>query len=180
MSGNARDCGDCSLCCKVFFVGEFEKKAGDWCRHCSPGRGCGIHSTRPAICRDFFCFWISHPELPNFLKPNRSKVILTGSRRELPNGLAEQSLLVHCDADDPSAWRREPTYSFLKRQTRSPDGRPQSVIIWAGKRVWMLTPQGAADLGVASGSRTFEVRLDADGKPVADLTESTPPPPSTN
>ena len=35
-----RECGSCSLCCKVYNVPEIEKPAGKWCRHCTPGKGC--------------------------------------------------------------------------------------------------------------------------------------------
>ena len=38
-----RECGACTLCCKVFDVPVLEKPAGQWCKHCLPGRGCGIH-----------------------------------------------------------------------------------------------------------------------------------------
>src|SRR5262249_20143690 len=32
-----RQCGDCSLCCKLLNVPEVGKPANDWCPHCRPG-----------------------------------------------------------------------------------------------------------------------------------------------
>ena len=54
----ARACGDCTLCCKVMAIEELAKPAGQWCRHCKPGRGCLIYDSRPAECSAFDCLWL--------------------------------------------------------------------------------------------------------------------------
>lgn len=57
--GGARVCGACSLCCTLLRVDELGKPGGTSCVHqCSDGPGCGIHATRPSICRAYRCLWL--------------------------------------------------------------------------------------------------------------------------
>jgi len=54
-----RACGSCSLCCKVPRVDELHKLGGAPCPQLrSSGGGCGIHPTRPSICRAYHCLWL--------------------------------------------------------------------------------------------------------------------------
>ena len=56
---SARVCGACSLCCTLLRVDELGKPGGTSCVHQrSDGPGCGIHATRPAICRAYRCLWL--------------------------------------------------------------------------------------------------------------------------
>src|SRR3974390_2825112 len=72
-----RNCGQCSLCCKVSRVGQLNKPAGQWCPHCAPGRGgCMNYENRPSECRNFFCSWIVSPELPPEWRPLSCKMVL--------------------------------------------------------------------------------------------------------
>ncbi|MCP5059893.1 MAG: YkgJ family cysteine cluster protein [bacterium] len=54
-----RACGSCSLCCTVLRVDELHKLGGTPCPQLSTsGGGCGIHPTRPPICRAYRCLWL--------------------------------------------------------------------------------------------------------------------------
>lgn len=54
-----RACGSCSLCCTVLRVDELHKLGGTPCPKLrSSGSGCGIHPTRPTICRAYRCLWL--------------------------------------------------------------------------------------------------------------------------
>ena len=56
---SARVCGACSLCCTLLRVDELGKPGGTPCRHQRSARpGCGIHATRPSICRAYRCLWL--------------------------------------------------------------------------------------------------------------------------
>jgi hypothetical protein len=66
-----RTCGGCTLCCKLPRIAEVEKPRDVWCRHCDIGRGCKIYATRPKVCRDFECWWLTHEEMPEDLRPDR-------------------------------------------------------------------------------------------------------------
>lgn len=54
----ARRCGPCSLCCTVLRVDELGKLAGTDCAKLRAGGGCGIHPSRPGICRAYRCAWL--------------------------------------------------------------------------------------------------------------------------
>ena len=63
-----RDCGDCSLCCKLHRT-DF-KEEYQWCKSCDVGNGCKIYNTRPQVCKDFKCLW--KPGMcEERLKPNK-------------------------------------------------------------------------------------------------------------
>src|SRR5260370_34303074 len=72
-----RGCGTCSLCCKVLPVRELDKPAGRWCVHSVRGGGCGVHSSRPQACRQFFCSWRLDPNLGPEWKPEVSPFVLS-------------------------------------------------------------------------------------------------------
>ena len=79
-----RECGSCSLCCKILpveHVPEISKPVGEWCKHCRPGEGCGIYQSRPAICSAFACMWLMDPSLADYWQPSRSKIVV----RQVPD-----------------------------------------------------------------------------------------------
>lgn len=77
-----RQCGDCTLCCKILGVAELNKKAREYCPHCEINQGCKIYQTRPKECSDFQCLWLLG-EIPEDLKPNKTGVMLTDLKIEL-------------------------------------------------------------------------------------------------
>lgn len=75
MSDAARTCGPCSLCCTVLRVDELKKLGGVDCVHQRPEGGCGIHATRPRICRAYSCLWLGGG-LPEDDRPDRLGAVL--------------------------------------------------------------------------------------------------------
>lgn len=71
MEAPTRECGGCSLCCVVLRVDELGKLGGVPCAKLRPGGGCGIHPTRPDICRAYRCLWLrgglEHADRPDRL-----------------------------------------------------------------------------------------------------------------
>jgi hypothetical protein len=55
---------------------ELEKPAGISCKHCLPGKGCGIYETRPDVCRAFHCGWRQVPQLGDAWRPDLSGVLM--------------------------------------------------------------------------------------------------------
>lgn len=53
-----RHCGPCSMCCTVLRVDELGKLGGTPCSQLAPAGGCGIHATRPSVCRAYRCAWL--------------------------------------------------------------------------------------------------------------------------
>lgn len=81
LKDEARQCGSCTLCCKVMGVheGDFHKPKDRWCPHALKHAGCGIYETRPTKCRDFNCLWVTgqfgHPEH----RPDKIHGVVTSS-----------------------------------------------------------------------------------------------------
>ena len=70
------DCGNCTVCCMALTVIELDKDAGIYCKHCLPGKGCGIYETRFEICRTFLCGWRLVPQLGDRWRPDRSGILM--------------------------------------------------------------------------------------------------------
>lgn len=135
----ARACGDCALCCKVMAIEELSKPAGQWCRHCKPGRGCQVYRRRPRECRDFNCLWLIDERFGPHWRPNRSKLVLTTS---------EDGIEVRCDPGFPDAWRREPFHGEIRTLAASGEAHDVTVLVIIGERMILLASDREFDLGV--------------------------------
>lgn len=135
-----RACGSCTLCCKVFRIPEVDKLPGEWCRHVVQGGGCGIHATRPDVCRTFFCHYLRNPNLGPEWKPERSRFVLyteVGGRR----------MVVAADQAAPTAWRKAPYYAQLRRWAALGLQHDRQVLVFNGKRATAVLPDRDHDLG---------------------------------
>jgi hypothetical protein len=111
-----KDCGLCSLCCKLIEVPNLAK-AGEWCPHCCPGTvggGCMIHNDRPEYCKGFHCFWRAE-SWPDEYRPDRSKVIFEA----LPG---VKTILISVDPDKPDAWKKKSILAVIEKLRKK--GRP--------------------------------------------------------
>ena len=74
-----RQCGSCTACCEGWLrtrVDGNELRPGKPCAHFKQG-ACSIYPTRPQDpCISYICGWLMSPELPDWLQPSVSKVIL--------------------------------------------------------------------------------------------------------
>jgi len=116
-----RSCSNCTLCCKVIAVAEFDKPRGRNCVHCDTGRGCKIYDRRPEVCADFFCSYLLSPALGEEWKPMTSRLVL---------GYMAQAdvIIVYTDPDHADAWRTEPYYTRIRKWAASTD--KGYVLIW--------------------------------------------------
>ena len=134
----ARGCGDCTLCCKVMAIKDIAKPAGQWCRHCKPGRGCLVYDTRPAECRAFNCLWLVDERFGAHWKPSRSKIVLTAS---------EDGVEIRCDPGFPDAWCKQPYRGEIGNLAASGETHDVTVLVIAGKRMILLASDREFDLG---------------------------------
>jgi hypothetical protein len=68
----ARQCGGCTLCCKLVPVRELGKPGGARCDHQRHRKGCAIYSGRPPSCRTWSCKWLIDGEaLRDLRRPDR-------------------------------------------------------------------------------------------------------------
>ena len=154
-----RSCGSCSLCCKVVSIALFAKPAGQWCSHANPGKGCGIHRTRPFVCRSAFCEWMIAKGLGEEWKPERAKFAIfvrnDGNR-----------LTAHVDPGTPNAWRREPYYTNFKRwAAEGALKRPVKLIdVMIGERLIVILPDRDVEFGVLAPDEAIAMTRYPDGR----------------
>jgi hypothetical protein len=134
----ARTCGDCTLCCKVMAIEEIAKPAGQWCRHCKPGRGCLVYDGRPAECRAFNCLWLIDERFGAHWKPSKSKMVLTTSA---------DGIEIRCDGGYPDAWRKQPFRGDIENLAASGEAHDVTVLVIAGAKMVLVTPGHEFDLG---------------------------------
>lgn len=144
-----KECGACSLCCKLLGIEELSKPQGTWCPHCAKPSGCTIYDRRPQECRDFACGWLENPALGPDWQPSRCKIVLyfidDGAR-----------LIAHVDRGTPDAWRREPYYGQLRSWARRWIRTGPKVVVRIGSRLIAILPDRDVDLGnVAKGETIF-------------------------
>ena len=106
---NEKRCGPCTFCCKVTAVPELRKKVGSWCKFCDPGKGCRIYEERPSSCRQFECVWFKEKEWPDWLRPDKSKVMFENL---LGSG---NSMAALCDKDRPDSWRKKDILEWVRK-----------------------------------------------------------------
>lgn len=168
---SGRQCGQCSLCCKLLHVIELNKPANEWCPHCKPGRpggGCTIHETRPPICRGFFCGWMLTPNVGDEWYPLRSRMVLSFA----PLG-GIQTVTVTVDPKYPEAWTKPPYYPQLKAMAERGLHVAQAseillVQVRVNNRVWLILPN--TDAEITKGS--YVLKLNAPGEWDVELFEN--------
>lgn len=151
-----RECGKCSLCCKLLHVIELNKPANQWCKHCRPGYGgCTIHDTRPDICRGYFCGWMLSKNVSEEWYPLRSHMILSlGKFNDV------QCVTVTVDPNYDWMWKEQPYYAQLKQMSRrglhvkSPDDILLVHVRCKG-RVWLIAPND--DIEITHGSYVIKL-----------------------
>jgi len=89
-----RECGACTACCRELPINdpELKKAPGILCVYCVEDKGCGIHETRPQVCRVWFCGWRQMPQLDDGWRPDRCEIIITGAVQDIPAGYPREGL----------------------------------------------------------------------------------------
>jgi hypothetical protein len=136
-----RECGGCTMCCKLLGIAEIEKPAGRWCSHCIPGRACKIYEDRPTECRTFHCIWILREDFGPEWRPDRSKFVVYTS----PDKAA---LVVNVDVTAPNAWRRKPYYEAFKRWSVETGADDKHLIVMVGDKATIIQPDRDIPLGL--------------------------------
>jgi hypothetical protein len=153
-----RACSSCALCCKVLSVPDFDKPAGKWCSHCTPGHGCGIHATRPFACRGFYCEWMISKGLGPEWKPERCKFVLSKTN----DG---RRLTAHVDPGYAPAWRASPFYENFKIWAAEGVRQdPMHVVdVMIGERITVVLPDRDVEVGLLAPDELVQLSRNADG-----------------
>jgi hypothetical protein len=139
----ANSCGDCDLCCRLLAIEPLAKPAGPLCVHFE--QGCSIYPERPDACRGFRCLWLKSERLGpgsrlgRAWRPDQAHFVMYAERDD-------QRLNVVVDPAFPTAWTREPYYSFLKRLSgRAAEGH--ELLVFVGDRRIVVFSHADIDLG---------------------------------
>jgi hypothetical protein len=73
-----RECGGCTLCCKLLPIPALEKAAGDRCKYQRHGKGCTVHGTgaQPDGCKVWFCRWLINDDAGDLPRPDRAGYVI--------------------------------------------------------------------------------------------------------
>lgn len=134
-----RECGSCTLCCKVMSVPEIGKAENAWCVHCLPSGGCKIYQDRPGECRTFNCGWLMDESLGEDWYPRKSKIVLT---------MQAGHIIARVDPATPAAWRKSPYFEDLNRIMRKNLPKGMLVYVAIADHLTLLLPDRQAELGV--------------------------------
>lgn len=141
-----RECGPCSMCCKLVAITELGKPEGVWCEHAiAKGGGCRIYADRPASCRSFFCGWLQTENFGPEWKPTTSKMVIVA-------GDDHHHLTIYVDPNFPTAWRKEPYYSQIRQLGATLTIGGVQVLVQIKNRVVVILPDKEVDLGECSSS----------------------------
>jgi len=142
-----RDCGSCTLCCKVLGIAALDKPKGRWCQRCAPGQGCAAYEDRPAECRTFNCLWLQRDTLGPEWRPDRAKFVMCST----PDNA---TLLIQVDPGAPDAWRRAPYHATLRQWSQAASAARRQIVVMVGERATIVLPDRDVALGVvAEGDR---------------------------
>lgn len=151
---NDRECGNCSMCCKLPSIAVLDKPADKWCQHCKPGlNGCQIYDARPSVCSDFKCEWLRE-DVEDIWRPTVAKMVLHVSKA------GEKFTFMNCmvDLGSPNRWR-EPAYHSRLRQFATL-GMLHNILVrvQVGSRSWIVMPK--EDIEIPEGTKGFDVFRD--------------------
>ncbi len=135
-----RECGTCSLCCKLFEITELSKPFGKWCPNCNVGVGCRIYGQHPISCQTFRCGYLA-ALVPEEWKPSKSHMVITFVKDlEYP--------VVHVDPNYPGAWRKEPFHSQIRQWATDAAKVDGMVLVSINGQYTVVFPVGEQHVGV--------------------------------
>ena len=124
-----RQCGGCTLCCRLLPVPPLQKKGGERCKHQRHGKGCAVWRTvrMPRECGFWNCRWLVNDDADDLSRPDRVHYVLdimpdyvtisddvTGERRNV------QVAQIWCDPKYLDAHRDPALRRWMER--RAADG----------------------------------------------------------
>lgn len=76
----SKTCGECTECCTGTLAGEVQGHKFNETTACFflEDSKCTIYATRPDDpCRNYSCMWLNDESIPDFMRPDKSNVVLT-------------------------------------------------------------------------------------------------------
>ena len=120
-----RQCGGCTLCCKLLPVRELDKASGQRCRHQRTGKGCAVYATgrMPFSCHFWNCRWLVNDDTADLARPDRAHYVidlLPDYVTVIDNDSGEKTnvevIQIWCDPKYPNAHRDPALRRYLERR----------------------------------------------------------------
>jgi hypothetical protein len=120
-----RQCGGCTLCCKLLPVKELAKAAGERCRYQRTGKGCAVYHTpkMPFSCHFWNCRWLVNDDTADLSRPDRTHYVIdimpdyvtvtdnvTGEKTNV------EVIQIWCDPQHPHAHRDPALRRYIERR----------------------------------------------------------------
>lgn len=149
-----RECGSCTLCCKVYDIPEIQKAAGKWCGQCKPGRGCKIHDNLPDQCAEFNCLWRTDAAMPAQWKPDQAKMVAIIHP-------ITRNIQIQVDPGLPSAWSRQPYHDHLRQWATKNMPKGMYVVVFVNELATLVLPDQDVQLGPMTADQVITVRKES-------------------
>ena len=155
-----RQCGGCTLCCKLLPVCELGKGSNERCKHQQTGKGCGIYKDLARVspsCRLWNCRWLTGVDTGDLRRPDRSHYVLdimpdfitlSEDGRESSN---VEIVQVWVDPAYPDAYKDPALLDYLRR--RGEEGIA-ALIRYSGRDAFVLFPPAMTGSGEFVEHRT--------------------------
>jgi hypothetical protein len=122
-----RQCGDCTLCCRLLPVRTLGKGAGERCRY-QRHKGCSVYATLGRVspeCKLWNCRWLVNNDTANLSRPDRSHYVIDlvpdfVTLRDDATGEAQHVEVVQIWVDPkyPDAHRDPGLRAYLERRAK--------------------------------------------------------------
>jgi hypothetical protein len=171
-----RQCGACTLCCKLLPVPEIKKGAGQRCAHQRFGKGCTIYAKRPLTCQLWSCQWLlgdagdtSRPDIAHYVvDPMPDFVTMTFDDRP---PVRVPVIQIWLDRHFPDAHRDPALRAWLER--RAEDGFA-AIMRWDNNEAFAVFPPAlSADGQWHEEHSNVKDRQHSQAEIAATLTEAT-------
>lgn len=147
-----RQCGGCSLCCKIFPRSWLDRTLPVMrlCPHCEPGNGCLIYPDRPKPCAEFYCQWRLDESLGEEWRPDRAGFLLHRPARALPIELIP-------DPERPQNWRRPQYLPRIRKAAAIALAQGSALMLVSGQTRSVILPDGEVPLPTGNTGNSFRV-----------------------
>lgn len=120
----SRQCGECSLCCRLLPVPPLGKRANERCKH-QRHTGCAVYNTRdmPLPCKLWNCRWLTGDDTADLSRPDRTGYVIDMmpdfvAIQDADTGQMQQIEVVQiwCDPKRPDAHKDPALRAYLDRR----------------------------------------------------------------
>jgi len=121
-----RQCGGCTLCCRLMPIPPLNKLANVKCEFARHGKGCTVHDTaqQPNACKVWHCRWLLNDDAEKLSRPDRAHYVIDMLPDEI-NIINQETgekkrwmaIQVWVDPKFPEAWQEDREfYEWVKRK----------------------------------------------------------------